>query len=156
MLITLACLQARKPVLYVGGGCLDASRELREFVQKTGIPVASTLMGLGVFPDSDDLALQVCQLPPACLLCHLPSASLLCYLSLRCIRGFQVLFPACLLQGFRGVCGEALLESPYPLLWRLSMHVPHPLLAVISSCLLAPNATVCDALLVHYFQMFLP
>ena len=55
----LACLQARKPVLYVGGGCLDASRELREFVKKTGIPVASTLMGLGVFPDSDDLALQV-------------------------------------------------------------------------------------------------
>lgn len=53
-------LQARKPVLYVGGGCLDASRELREFVKKTGIPVASTLMGLGVFPDSDDLALQVC------------------------------------------------------------------------------------------------
>ena len=54
------CFQARKPVLYVGGGCLDASRELREFVKKTGIPVASTLMGLGVFPDSDDLALQVC------------------------------------------------------------------------------------------------
>lgn len=53
-------MQARKPVLYVGGGCLDASRELREFVKKTGIPVASTLMGLGVFPDSDDLALQVC------------------------------------------------------------------------------------------------
>ncbi|KAL3136694.1 hypothetical protein ABBQ38_005929 [Trebouxia sp. C0009 RCD-2024] len=50
---------ARKPVLYVGGGCLDASRELREFVKKTGIPVASTLMGLGVFPDSDDLALQM-------------------------------------------------------------------------------------------------
>lgn len=58
----MACVQARKPVLYVGGGCLDASRELREFVKKTGIPVASTLMGLGVFPDSDDLALQVC--PP--------------------------------------------------------------------------------------------
>lgn len=56
-------LQARKPVLYVGGGCLDASRELREFVKKTGIPVASTLMGLGVFPDSDELALQVCFCP---------------------------------------------------------------------------------------------
>lgn len=51
--------QARKPVLYVGGGCLDASRELREFVQKTGIPVASTLMGLGAYPDDDPLALQV-------------------------------------------------------------------------------------------------
>ena len=46
-------------MLYVGGGCLDASKELREFVAKTGIPVASTLMGLGAFPDSDELALQV-------------------------------------------------------------------------------------------------
>ncbi|DBA69448.1 hypothetical protein WJX79_010912 [Trebouxia sp. C0005] len=50
---------ARKPVLYVGGGCLDSSKELREFVAKTGIPVASTLMGLGAFPDSDALALQM-------------------------------------------------------------------------------------------------
>ena len=46
-------------MLYVGGGCLEASQELREFVDRTGIPVASTLMGLGVFPDSDDRALQV-------------------------------------------------------------------------------------------------
>ena len=46
-------------MLYVGGGCLDASRELREFVDKTDIPVASTLMGLGTFPDNDDRALQV-------------------------------------------------------------------------------------------------
>ena len=59
-------MQARKPVLYVGGGCLDSSKELREFVAKTGIPVASTLMGLGAFPDSDALALQVC---PCCPLC---------------------------------------------------------------------------------------
>ena len=51
--------QARKPVLYVGGGCLDASAELREFVQRTGIPVAATLMGLGAFPEDHDLALQV-------------------------------------------------------------------------------------------------
>ena len=46
-------------MLYVGGGCLDASPELREFVQKTGIPVASTFMGLGAFPDNDKLGLQV-------------------------------------------------------------------------------------------------
>ena len=52
-------MQARKPVLYVGGGCLDASPELREFVKKTGIPVASTFMGLGAFPDNDKLGLQV-------------------------------------------------------------------------------------------------
>jgi len=60
-------IQARKPVLYVGGGCLDSSKELREFVAKTGIPVASTLMGLGAFPDSDALALQVCPCCPLCL-----------------------------------------------------------------------------------------
>ena len=58
-------------MLYVGGGCLDASRELREFVKKTNIPVASTLMGLGVFPDSDDLALQVpFSLPDVLLACQ--------------------------------------------------------------------------------------
>ena len=52
-------MQARKPVLYVGGGCLDASAELREFVERTGVPVAATLMGLGTFPEDHDLALQV-------------------------------------------------------------------------------------------------
>lgn len=43
---------ARKPVLYTGGGILsaNASAELREFAELTGIPVASTLMGLGAFP----------------------------------------------------------------------------------------------------------
>ncbi len=50
---------AQRPVLYVGGGCLDASQELREFVEATGIPVAQTLMGLGTFPETHPLALQV-------------------------------------------------------------------------------------------------
>eukprot|EP00877_Chromochloris_zofingiensis_P001540 jgi/Chrzof1/11387/Cz05g34270.t1 len=50
---------AKKPVIYLGGGCLDASEEVREFVSKTGLPVASTLMGLGVYPGSDPLALQM-------------------------------------------------------------------------------------------------
>ncbi|XP_073385380.1 LOW QUALITY PROTEIN: acetolactate synthase 2, chloroplastic-like [Physcomitrium patens] len=44
---------AKKPVIYSGGGCLHASKELREFVELTGIPVTSTLMGLGTFPASD-------------------------------------------------------------------------------------------------------
>ncbi|KAI3759495.1 hypothetical protein L6452_07364 [Arctium lappa] len=51
--------ESKKPVLYVGGGCLDSSDELRRFVEVTGIPVASTLMGLGSFPASDDLCLQM-------------------------------------------------------------------------------------------------
>ncbi|KAH6829765.1 chlorsulfuron/imidazolinone resistant 1 [Perilla frutescens var. hirtella] len=52
--------ESKKPVLYVGGGCLNSSEELRKFVELTGIPVASTLMGLGSYPGSDeDLALQM-------------------------------------------------------------------------------------------------
>jgi acetolactate synthase-1/2/3 large subunit len=54
-----ALRSASRPVLYVGGGCLDAAPELREFVSRTGIPVAQTLMGLGVFPESHPLALQM-------------------------------------------------------------------------------------------------
>lgn len=52
-------LQSKKPVLYVGGGCLESSAEVRELVRLTGIPVAQTLMGLGAFPETDPLALQV-------------------------------------------------------------------------------------------------
>ncbi|MAH40099.1 MAG: acetolactate synthase, large subunit, biosynthetic type [Puniceicoccaceae bacterium] len=47
--------EAKKPVLYTGGGIIsaEAHEELREFAQLTGLPVASTLMGLGAF-DSED------------------------------------------------------------------------------------------------------
>lgn len=51
--------ESKKPVLYVGGGCVNSSEELRRFVELTGIPVASTLMGLGVYPTSDDLSLKM-------------------------------------------------------------------------------------------------
>ncbi|XVF29656.1 hypothetical protein REPUB_Repub15cG0140900 [Reevesia pubescens] len=51
--------EAKKPVLYIGGGCLNSSKELKRFVELTGIPVASTLMGLGSFPCSDELSLQM-------------------------------------------------------------------------------------------------
>ena len=53
------CMQAKKPVLYIGGGCLGSSEEVQELVRRTGIPVAQTLMGLGAFPESHPLALQV-------------------------------------------------------------------------------------------------
>ncbi|TAM64616.1 acetolactate synthase large subunit [Mycobacterium sp.] len=45
---------ARKPVLYVGGGVIrgDATEELRELAELTGIPVVTTLMARGAFPDS--------------------------------------------------------------------------------------------------------
>ncbi|WP_273732387.1 acetolactate synthase large subunit [Mycolicibacterium septicum] len=45
---------ARKPVLYVGGGVIrgEASAELLELAELTGIPVVTTLMARGAFPDS--------------------------------------------------------------------------------------------------------
>ncbi len=47
-------LDSRKPVLYVGGGILraGASEELRALADLTGIPVVTTLMARGAFPDS--------------------------------------------------------------------------------------------------------
>ncbi|HSA41132.1 MAG TPA: acetolactate synthase large subunit [Mycobacterium sp.] len=46
--------EATKPVLYVGGGVIrgDATAELMELAQITGIPVVTTLMARGAFPDS--------------------------------------------------------------------------------------------------------
>ncbi|MBU8816250.1 acetolactate synthase large subunit [Mycolicibacterium goodii] len=46
--------EARKPVLYVGGGVIrgEATAELLELAELTGIPVVTTLMARGAFPDS--------------------------------------------------------------------------------------------------------
>ncbi|KAL1289221.1 hypothetical protein HN51_057816 [Arachis hypogaea] len=52
-------LESKKPVLYVGGGSLNASEELRRFVELTGVPVASTLMGLGSYPVGGENSLQM-------------------------------------------------------------------------------------------------
>ncbi len=47
-------VEARRPVLYVGGGVLKAraAAELRVLAGLTGIPVVTTLMARGAFPDS--------------------------------------------------------------------------------------------------------
>jgi acetolactate synthase-1/2/3 large subunit len=47
-------LEAKRPVLYVGGGVIrsGASKELRILAELTGIPVVTTLMARGAFPDS--------------------------------------------------------------------------------------------------------
>lgn len=48
----LKCIQkAKRPVLYIGGGIIsgEAHEELRAFAELTGLPVASTLMGMGAF-----------------------------------------------------------------------------------------------------------
>ncbi|EJT04782.1 biosynthetic-type acetolactate synthase large subunit [Rhizobium sp. CCGE 510] len=47
---------ARRPVICVGGGVInsgpEAVKRLREFIDLTGFPVTSTLMGLGAYPAS--------------------------------------------------------------------------------------------------------
>jgi acetolactate synthase I/II/III large subunit len=48
---------AERPVLYVGGGVLnaDACAELLELAEASGVPVVTTLMAKGAFPDSHHL-----------------------------------------------------------------------------------------------------
>jgi acetolactate synthase-1/2/3 large subunit len=52
-------LGAKNPVLFVGNGVLlsEACDELREFAELSGMPVATTLMGKGIFPEDHELAL---------------------------------------------------------------------------------------------------
>ncbi|MDI6401092.1 biosynthetic-type acetolactate synthase large subunit [Balneolaceae bacterium ANBcel3] len=49
---------ARKPLLYVGGGAImgDAHKEVIELARKCNIPVTTTLMGLGAYPETDPLS----------------------------------------------------------------------------------------------------
>jgi len=57
--IAEAIARAKRPVIYAGGGVIlgKAENELRAFARKTGIPVTTTLMGLGAFPESDPQSL---------------------------------------------------------------------------------------------------
>ncbi|HAM03586.1 MAG TPA: biosynthetic-type acetolactate synthase large subunit, partial [Acidimicrobiaceae bacterium] len=52
-------LRAERPVIYAGGGILKAraAEVLRELAERTGIPVVTTLMARGAFPDSHPLCL---------------------------------------------------------------------------------------------------
>ena len=52
---------AKRPIIYAGGGIISsgASAELRAFVKKTGIPVTTTVMGLGAYPSTDPLSLRM-------------------------------------------------------------------------------------------------
>lgn len=51
--------RAERPIIYAGGGVLKsgATRELVAFAEKTGIPVANSLMGLGSIPRDNPLSL---------------------------------------------------------------------------------------------------
>jgi acetolactate synthase I/II/III large subunit len=52
-------LAAKKPMVFAGNGVLlsEACDELAEFVKLSGFPIATTLMGKGIFPENDPLAL---------------------------------------------------------------------------------------------------
>ena len=51
---------AKRPMIYCGGGVITAgaSEELLEFAERTQIPVATTLMGIGCFPEDHILSLK--------------------------------------------------------------------------------------------------
>jgi len=53
--------EAERPVLYAGGGVISsgATGELAELARKAQIPVTTTLLGLGAFPETDPLSLQM-------------------------------------------------------------------------------------------------
>ena len=50
---------SQRPVLYAGGGVIisGAHEELQELARKANLPVTTTLLGLGGFPEDDDLSL---------------------------------------------------------------------------------------------------
>ncbi len=50
---------SKRPVVYTGGGIIasDCSKELLEFSEKGNLPVTTTLMGLGGFPEDHHLSL---------------------------------------------------------------------------------------------------
>jgi len=52
--------KSERPVLYVGGGIItgNASEELRRFAAAAQIPVTTTIMGCGAFPETDTLSLR--------------------------------------------------------------------------------------------------
>ncbi|HHT9123472.1 MAG TPA: biosynthetic-type acetolactate synthase large subunit [Candidatus Wunengus sp. YC63] len=50
---------SKRPVVYTGGGIIssESSKELLEFAEKGNLPVTTTLMGLGGFPENHHLSL---------------------------------------------------------------------------------------------------
>ena len=58
--IAKVILESKKPIIYCGGGIIGANahEELRAFAEKTGIPVTTTLMGMGIFPEDHPQSLK--------------------------------------------------------------------------------------------------
>lgn len=49
--------QARRPVLYLGGGAINAAEQARTLAEKASLPTTMTLMGLGLMPAKHPLSL---------------------------------------------------------------------------------------------------
>lgn len=56
-----AIMDSKRPCLYVGGGAIasGAHKEVYELVEKTGIPITTTVLGLGIFPETHPLSLRM-------------------------------------------------------------------------------------------------
>ena len=52
-----AIRRAQKPIMMVGGGAQSAAPEVADFVARTGMPVITTLMGIGTYPAGAERAL---------------------------------------------------------------------------------------------------
>ena len=48
---------AKRPVLYLGGGTINAADEIRQFAEKANLPTTMTLMALGMLPKAHPLSL---------------------------------------------------------------------------------------------------
>ena len=59
--IAAAIRHSKRPMIYCGGGVVtgDASEAIRTLVEKTGIPVTMTVMGLGILPAEDALSMDM-------------------------------------------------------------------------------------------------
>lgn len=59
--IAAAIKLAKRPMIYAGGGIIaaGASQELRTLVEKTGIPITMTVMGLGAYPGDGPLSMDM-------------------------------------------------------------------------------------------------
>ncbi len=58
---------SKSPLILLGGGATESVENIKSFVEKTKIPVVSTLMGIGTFPSENELYLGMIGINGSCL-----------------------------------------------------------------------------------------